>query len=432
MSERTARAVMVLGLSAVLAGAPAAAQVRSGGLDPTMPEMWSRDLGDGWRIAGMGQVFPVVTFGGLGQGKHPSKVTGWYLTQPAAMAGVSSPGGGLSLRTTLNFEGVTQEGGELTYGAWGEGFIDKRHPHTLLHEFVLSLNRRDSTIGALSMSAGKGFAPFGTDDPMSRPGLKYPTNHHLSQVLERWFVSGALLRGGWGVEAGVFGGAEPEAPYDFGNIDSFGDSWSVRLSKRWPAPAPGWELSLSHADVAEPHEEESVRTRLWNGALRYEAERTLRYGLVEASIAEGPGADDLFSVLGEARLSFGRHQPYARVEYSTRPEYEREPGSDGFFRYDHDSEPVGSTRWFITTVAYEYAATDPPLGLWPFIEFQHSRVRGDRGGIEPSSLFGTNSIWSLTVGARVLLGGAPMRMGIYGVLDPMTSMLGTGPGMGPM
>jgi hypothetical protein len=338
------------------------------------------------------------------------------------MGSIASPGSGFALRATLNFEGLTQENGELSYGSWGEGFIDKRHPHTLLHELVLSLNRHGSRFGALSASVGKGFAPFGTDDPMSRPGLKYPTNHHLSQILERWFLSGAIVNGSWAIEASVFGGQEPEDPYDFGNIDSFGDSWSARLSRRWPADAPRWELSFSHADVVEPAEEKTLRTSLWNSAIRYETVGTFQYGLAEASFGEGPGADDFFSVLGESRFAFGLHRPYARLEYATRPEYERESGADGFFRYDHDQRPIGSTRWLITTVAYEYAATDPPLGLRPFIELQHSRVWADRGAIEPETLFGSDSIWSLTAGVRIYLVSGPMRMGLYGVLDPVTPM----------
>src|SRR5690606_20685985 len=148
---------------------------------------------------------------------------------------IESPGSRLAMRTTLNFEAITQEDGELTFGAWGEGFIDRRHPHTLLHELMLSLNVWDAAAGSASISAGKGFAPFGTDDPMSRPGLKYPTNHHLSQILERWTVNGAYRRGGWSFEAGVFGGTEPDGPYDLSNIESFGDSWAARLTYRLAA-----------------------------------------------------------------------------------------------------------------------------------------------------------------------------------------------------
>ena len=64
-------------------------------------------------------------------------LTEFRLVQPAIMAGVDGPAR-LSLLTTLDFEGATIGEGELTAGAWGEGFIDRRHPHTYVHELLLS------------------------------------------------------------------------------------------------------------------------------------------------------------------------------------------------------------------------------------------------------------------------------------------------------
>ena len=40
---------------------------------------------------------------------------------------------------SLNLEGATMSNGELNTGALGEGFVDRRHPHTYLHEGVLSV-----------------------------------------------------------------------------------------------------------------------------------------------------------------------------------------------------------------------------------------------------------------------------------------------------
>ena len=37
----------------------------------------------------------------------------------------------------LNLEGLTIANGELATGDWGEGFDDRRHPHTYLHEAML-------------------------------------------------------------------------------------------------------------------------------------------------------------------------------------------------------------------------------------------------------------------------------------------------------
>jgi hypothetical protein len=99
--------------------------------------------------------------------------------------------GRLAALATLNVEGWTMPEGELTPGAWGEGFIDRRHPHTYVHELMLTardlLGKRDGST-SLSLASGKGFAPFGTDDPMMRPPLRYPVNHHLAQILERAVV----------------------------------------------------------------------------------------------------------------------------------------------------------------------------------------------------------------------------------------------------
>ena len=392
--------------------------------------MFRLPLGD-WHLVGMGQVFPVVTTGGPDNGEGGElRRTEWYLTQPALMANLESPSRRLVLRTTLNLEGVTLGSGELTYGGWGEGFIDKRHPHTLLHEAMLSWNIRQTAGGGLSLSAGKGFAPYGTDDPMSRPGLKFPTNHHLSQVLERWTVNGIWQLAGWSLEAGVFGGTEPEGPYDFANIRSFPDSWSGRMARRWTAgvgSATEWEASVSHARVIESHHGREETTRLLNAALRHSgpAGPGMLYGLAEASRSDLEDADGYTSLLAEMRYDANRHQPYLRLESATRPEYARmgPAGSDDFFRYDHDGHATGATRWLIATAAYARQLGSEPASLRPFLEVQYHRVRAERGDVPRDAFPGMDSsFWVLSVGARLFLGGGPMRMGSYGVLDPMTAM----------
>jgi hypothetical protein len=391
--------------------------------------MWMRPLGADWTIMGMAQAFPVVsTTLNAGDGTALD-VTELYLTQPAVMFNIEGPGSRVTLRTTLNFEALTLPDGELTAGGWGEGFLDKRHPHTFLHELMLSVDAWDAAAGALSVSFGKGFAPFGTDDPMSRPGLKYPTNHHLSQILERWTLNGAYVRGGWSVEAGVFGGAEPERPWDLSNIGSFADSWSARVAHRFGGgfgPGAVTEASASFGRVREIHHGEAIVTNLYNAALRHGASYAFGtlYGLVEGSRSDPQDDEGYFSVLGEVQLRRGIHQPYYRIEYATRPEYARQgaSGSADFFRYDHDSHAVGATRWLINTIGYGAELTGYPVSARPFIELQYNRVSAERGGIDPTVLFGQRSFWGLTAGFRLFLGGDPMRMGAYGVLDAMTSL----------
>ena len=413
-----------------------AARAQSPATTPPAHEMWMQPLGDGWNLMGMAQVFPAMTAASPWRDESLLNASGLYATQPAAMLNIASPRERLVLRTTLNFEAWTQRDGELTFGGWGEGFIDARHPHTLLHEAMLTANWWDVGGGALSVSAGKGFAPYGTDDPMGRPALKYPTNHHLSQVLERWTLNTAYLRSGWGVEAGLFGGAEPSDPYDFSNIESFGDSWSARLSKRFGSgetadafgPFAPWELSTSYARIEEEHHGTELVTELYNAALRHDRAYGFGrlYALAEASKSEPQRGKGHYSLLGEALLGVGqdaRHQPYARVEYATRPEYEREgaPGTPDFFRYDHDSHEIGATRWLIGTVGYGYETRSYPVSVRPFVEVQWNRVGEERGGIDPRALYGGRTFWSVSAGARLFLGGGPMRMGSYGALDPMAA-----------
>jgi len=386
-------------------------------------------LPGGWQLLGMAQAFPMVTWGAPGEEDSPLHGTEAYLTQPAVMANIESPGSRLVLRTTLNLEALTQPDGEYTFGGWGEGFIDKRHPHTFLHEAMLSLNLWRAAGGSFSLSAGKGFAPYGTDDPMSRPVAKYPTNHHLSQLLERWTLNAIYLRGAWGIEAGIFGGQEPDGPYDLSNIESFGDSYSARLTRRFGGRGTGaaWEASASYGNVREVHHEEAERTSLVNVALRHYRDYANGglYALVEASRSEPHGEDEgYYSILGEGLFRVGMHRPYGRLEYATRPEYEREgaPGTQGFFRYDHDAHAEGATRWLITSLGYEVDLPGDVVTTRPFIEMQHNRVWEERGGIDPKALFGTDSFFSISAGFRLFFGGGPMRMGSYGVLDDMTTM----------
>ncbi len=380
-----------------------------------------------WGLTGMGQVFPVVTaLAPDDREDYPLRATEAYLTQPTLMTHLASPGHYLVLRSTFNLEGVTLESGELNPGAWGEGFIDKRHPHTLFHELMLSLNLWNLRGNDVSLSAGKGFAPYGTDDPMSRPSLKYPTNHHLSQILERWTLNGVWRRKGWSVEAGVFGGTEPTGPYDMSNIDDFGNSWSGRLIRRWTSGERGagaWEASASVADVTEAHEDHDGReetTRLLNGALRYEGPTRSGdlYSLTELSRSRSGSGEEYFSFLTEARYDLDGHQPHLRLEYATRPEYTRT--DDSIFRYDHHAEAVGASRWLVVTAAYARQLTGYPLSFRPFLEVQYQRVRPERGDASPGEFPGITSFLALSVGVRLFLGGGPMRMGRYGILDSMS------------
>jgi len=190
-------------------------------------------------------------------------------------------------------------------------------------------------------------------------------------------------------------------------------------------------VSGSFASVSEPgHDEghEAERVRLGNLATRFEgpAGAGSLYTLVEASRnwpTEGSGH---WSILGEARFTQGPHQPYVRLERSTRPEFAREAtAGDGFFLYDHDSDPVGSSKWLIATVGYGLTVTTGDVSVRPYVEGARLGVERVRGVSAPD-LFGGDVAYMVSFGFRVFLGGDPMRMGSYGLLDPMRTMGGAG------
>lgn len=398
-------------------------------------EMWMAPLPGGGHLMGMAHVFPSVTFAAPFSSDSPLSRNQLVFPHAAVMANLESSRSRWVLRIMPNFEGLTLPDGEVTLGGWGEGFIDARHPHTLLHEAMLSFNWWEAPGGALSLSAGRGFAPYGTGDPMYRPALKYPTNHHLSQILERWTVNVSYLSdAGLGVEFGIFDGDEPEDWLDLGNYGNFGNSWSGRISWRFgeiEGITSPWEISGSYGRVRETHGGHEDLTVLYNVALRHQASHPVGslYGLVEASMSEPEDGEGYFSVLGEMQGRLGprgRHAPFVRLEYATRPEYPREASSgDGFFRYDHDDHALGATRWLVSSAGYSQEWTTLPFSARPFVEVNHHRIRPERGpvAVAPETLFAGNSFWSVSAGFRVFLGGGPMRMGTYGALDPMTASM---------
>ena len=228
-------------------------------------------------------------------------------------------------------------------------------------------------------------------------------------------MNGIWRLAGWSLEAGVFGGTEPEGPYDFSNIRGSPDSWSGRLARRWTqgaGSATEWEASVSHARVTESHHGHEETSRLLNAALRRSgpAGPGMLYGLAEASRSDPEDAEGYFSFLAEMRYDANRHQPYLRLEYATRPEYARmgPDGSDGFFRYDHDGHATAATRWLIATAAYARQLSSHPVSLRPFLEVQYHRVRAERGNLPRGEFPGTaSSFWVLSLGARLFLGGGP-------------------------
>lgn len=341
------------------------------------------------------------------------------LVQPVLMAHARLWGGRLRLNATANFEGLTIPDGELQPGGWGEGFVDRRHPHTYAHELMAALVQPVAD-GRVSLAAGKGFVAFGTDDPMVRPIVRYPVNHHLAQVLERAVViAGAQWR--WvAIEGTAFNGDEPERPGQWPAIRRFGDSFAGRLTL---TPVRGLELQGSHAKVHSPEHRPGAGTDQykWSASGRYEGRvaGARVYGLAEWARTSEAGGFFLFhSALAEGSVTAGVHRVAYRFERTERPEEGRLLDPWRAARPHLDNSILGISRFTLHTLNYTWLGAPAPrrMRLEPFAELTvgHSRSVGD-GLFDVAVFYGKTSVLALTAGLRVGLGGPMWRMGRYGV-----------------
>ena len=345
------------------------------------------------------------------------------LVQPAIMVHGGAFANRLRFLGTFDLEGLTIPNGELTPGAWGEGFIDRRHPHTYLHELMLTGEQvLGGALGGVrgSLSLGKGFAPFGTDDPMSRPIVRYPVNHHLAQILERAVVIAGVRAGPLILEGGLFNGDEPERPGDWPKLNRFGDSWSGRLTL---LPVRNLELQGSYARVHSPEHRVGSGTdqQKWSVAGRWDGEVNGGpfYGLAEwVRTSEADGFFILHGVLAEGAWSPARSRLHFRFERTERPEEERTLDPFRSVRPHSENSIQGVTRWTIHTLGYGFQLSRPAAKLSgiPFLEVSYGRISKVGGGVfDIGTFYGKTSFWSFSAGIRLNIGPAMHRMGRYGV-----------------
>ena len=319
-------------------------------------------------------------------------------------------------------EGWTMPDGVLTLGAWGEGFLDRRHPHTYAHELILSLRGR-LTRGRLpvtaSMSVGKGFVPFGSDDPMNRPAIAFPINHHWSQILERAVAMVGITVGPVTLETARFNGDEPEYPGQWPRISGrFGDSWSHRATV---AIGPELTVTGSVASVKSPEHRPGAGTdqRKAHVAARFERARGQNrwYGLTEwARTSEAGGFFVFHSVLGETEWASGRHRLYYRFERTDRPEEERTVDPFRSLRPHLENSILGVTRWTVHTAGYGFrlGTLARRVGVEPIAELAAARVADHSGTLfRAVDLYGRTSLWSASIAIR-LSAGMHHAMGRYG------------------
>jgi hypothetical protein len=346
-----------------------------------------------------------------------------YLAQPVIMAHGSALAGHLTGVLTLDFEGLTLERGQLNPGTYGEGYADRRHPHTYLHEAIVAANGTFRGIG-VSLSGGKGFVPFGTDDPMMRPFAAYPVNHHLAQILERYVVIGALRRNRVTAEGAFFNGDEPVSPGAPPDASRFGDSWAVRATV---APVAGLEVQGSFASVTSPELASGGGLDQHKGsvAARFERDR----GPLRGALVEWAWTDDRFgalrtnrftSFLAEATTALRNAALSVRLEDTTRPEEERLLDPFRVSQTPTDLAIIGITRWRIASAALSVPLRAGPVSVAPFVEGAYARPSEEikPSAFVPRDFYGATSLVSVSLGVRVGVGRMTHRMGRYGVATP--------------
>jgi hypothetical protein len=347
-------------------------------------------------------------------------LTEGYLSQPMIMLSGSGAGGWLSLHSMLDFEGLTLERGELNAGMFGEGYVDRRHPHTYLHELVVA---GAAAIGGTraSLAIGKGFVAFGTPDPMTRPFVKYPVNHHLAQILERALVTAAVRAGPALLEVSSFNGDEPTSPSDWPDSDRFFDSWSARGTL---FPFAGIEVQGSLARVKSP--ELDAGGGLDQRKLSFSVEHSHgmttipHHLLVEwARTADYSGSTRTFAFTSFLIEGEAERKPISvavRLERTERPEEERLADVFRTARPAQDFSILGKTQWTVATVAVSRAIRAAGVKATPFIEVAYATPKAllRPTAFEPRDFYGSRSLWSLSAGARVTVGAIHMSAGQYG------------------
>ena len=345
-----------------------------------------------------------------------------YLAQPLIMAHGAAWRGHLQGVVTLDFEGLTLDRGQLNPGAYGEGYADRRHPHTYLHE-VLAIASGAFGATGVSVAAGKGFVPFGTDDPMTRPFAAYPVNHHLAQILERYVTIAAVRRGPLAVEGAAFNGDEPKSPGAPSDASRFGDSWALRTT----LAARGVEIEGSFASVTSPElvsgggrdqQKWSVGARLARPLGRL-SDALIEYALTDEVVGD-VRANRFTSFLAEASVLLAGHTVSARVENTTRPEEERQLDPFRYSRNPTDLGIIGITRWRNATLALSRPLPLTRASVAPFVEvtYAHPTEELTPSAFDPRATYGASSIWSISAGVRLGVGRMAHRMGRYGVAVP--------------
>ncbi|MEP6779117.1 MAG: hypothetical protein ABJC26_04450 [Gemmatimonadaceae bacterium] len=341
----------------------------------------------------------------------------------------------LSFDGALNGEGYTLKRGELNAGIFGEGYVDRRHPHTVVHEAMLTVkselltHKSSRTHVHFSFAAGRGFVPFGSDDPMMRPLEKYPVNHHHSQIIERQqaVVAVQIAHGSRAaaIEFARFNGDEPTGPFKGPRWSRTGDSWSTRFTLH---PTDGLEFSASRARVLSPELSQGGAFDHAQHNLLARFEKPKSSGTTRYLMAEWARTDEITnnrvafrynSALVEGAYGWRWLQLAARIEQTDRSEQTRlrDPFREPLGHVDF--QILGVTQWKVATVGMSGPSlVNRFLQAAPFVEVARAvpTPRNEPSAFEPILFYGKPTLWSFSAGLRLQTGTMRARMGRYGVL----------------
>ena len=189
-------------------------------------------------------------------------------------------------------------------------------------------------------------------------------------------------------------------------------------------PFPQGELQGSYARVRSP---ENARgggedQHKQSASIRLEDAQHSGYGLLEwARTSEYVGSARTFSftsLLAETSARYGGVSGALRFERTERPDESRLTNEFMIPLPANDLSVTGLSRWTIVTA--RVAALVPvrtPFTVEPFAEIARVRFTPTLtpSAFDPAQFYGSDRIWSFSLGATLKVGMKRMRMGRYGV-----------------
>ena len=144
----------------------------------------------------------------------------------------------------------------------------------------------------------------------------------------------------------------------------------------------------------------------------------LEWGRTE-ELNDGDEVIELNTALAEASVWRDGWRTGLRLERTTRPEEDR---IDGIFRsqWPHADQTIyGMTRWVMASANVSRVVTLHRFSATPILEVgrQWAKPLIEPAFFTPKDLFGSEKLWSFSLGIRLTAGEPHKRMGRYGAAE---------------